>query len=124
MGATSSISHKLKRLLEQHKHVTYVYVTVPQAFMSNVHLCVMTRYSCTLLMSKYGNVCNLNNWKISAQFENQTSGVCKVYLCMKKLHFISLNWRKENSIVACGFSPIEIHYSDYLKRINEVYVFK
>ena len=31
------------------------------------------------------------------------------------------------SYVACGFSPIEIHFSDYTKslisRINEVYVF-
>ena len=42
---------------------------------------------------------------------------------MKKLHFISQNWRKENRTVACGFSPIKTHYSDYPKRINEVYVF-
>ena len=45
---------------------------------------------------------------------------------MKKLHFISRNWRKENLSVACGASPINIYFSDYLKRfvnkINEVYV--
>ena len=46
-----------------------------------------------------------------------------VVLCMKKLHFISRNWRKENSTVACGFSPIKIQYSVYPKRINEVNVF-
>ena len=47
--------------------------------------------------------------------------------CMKKLHFISQNLRKENSTVACGFSPIKTHYFDYLKhfinRINGVYDF-
>ena len=30
---------------------------------------------------------------------------------------------RENSTVACWFSPIKIHYSDYPKQINEVYVF-
>ena len=42
---------------------------------------------------------------------------------MKRLHFIIRNWHKEKSTVACGFSPIKIHYFDYLKRfmkrINE-----
>ena len=50
-----------------------------------------------------------------------------VVLCMKKLHFISLNWRKENSTVASGSSPILIYYFDYPKRfinrINEAYDF-
>ena len=32
-------------------------------------------------------------------------------------------FRRKNSTVACGFSPIKIHYSDYPKKINEVYVF-
>ena len=46
-----------------------------------------------------------------------------VLLRMKKLHFISQNWHKENSTVACRFRPIKIHHSDYPKRINEVDVF-
>ena len=44
----------------------------------------------------------------------------------KKLHFDSLNWRKEISSAACGFSPIKIHFSDdpksLISRINEVYL--
>ena len=31
--------------------------------------------------------------------------------------------KKSTVTVACGFSPIKIHYSDYPKRISEVYVF-
>ena len=33
--------------------------------------------------------------------------------------------RKNSTVasLACGLSPIKIHYSDYPKRINEVYVF-
>ena len=46
---------------------------------------------------------------------------------MKKLHFVSQNSVRKISSVACGFSPIIIQFSDYLKilisRINEVYVF-
>ena len=42
----------------------------------------------------------------------------------KKLHFVSL---REISSVACGFSPIKIHFSDYprslISKTNEVYVF-
>ena len=30
---------------------------------------------------------------------------------------------RKNSTVACGFSPIKIHYSDYPKRFNVVYDF-
>ena len=45
----------------------------------------------------------------------------------EKFHFVSRNWRKENRTVACGSSPIKIHYCDYQKRfinrINEVYDF-
>ena len=45
---------------------------------------------------------------------------------MKKLNFISWNWRKENSTVACGSSPIKIHHFDHTKRfiniINTVYL--
>ena len=37
-------------------------------------------------------------------------------ICMKQLHFISWNRRKENSTVSCGSSPIKIHYVDYPKR--------
>ena len=48
-------------------------------------------------------------------------------VCMKTLHFISRNWRKENSTVAYWFRTIKIPYFDYLKRfnnrINEVYDF-
>ena len=62
------------------------------------------------------------NRNMLAQFENQALDVCTgVVLRMKKLHFISRNWCKGN--VACEFSPIKIHYSDYPKQINEVYVF-
>ena len=48
--------------------------------------------------------------------------------CIKKIHFIGRNWRKEKkSTVACVSSPIKIHYFDYPKhfinRINEVYDF-
>ena len=32
-------------------------------------------------------------------------------LCMKKLHFVSRNWLKEISSVACGLSSINKHYS-------------
>ena len=46
---------------------------------------------------------------------------------MKKANFISWNWRKGNSTVACGSSSIKIHNFDYPKRfinrINEVYNF-
>ena len=46
---------------------------------------------------------------------------------MKKLHFVSRNWRRENNTVACESSPIKIHYFDYprrfINRINEVYDF-
>ena len=49
-----------------------------------------------------------------------------IVLCIKNLHFISGNWRKEICTVACGFSPIKVHYSDHPKRftnrINEVYL--
>ena len=39
-----------------------------------------------------------------------------VVLCIKKLHFISQNWRKhKNSTVSCGSSPIKIYYFGYLK---------
>ena len=62
-------------------------------------------------------------------FENRTTAqvnVRSVVLCTKKLHFVSLNWRMENSSVAHGISSIKIDYSDHLKslisRINEVYV--
>ena len=42
----------------------------------------------------------------------------------EKLHFISRNWRKENSSVACGSSLIKIHYFDYPKRfINRIIKF-
>ena len=45
----------------------------------------------------------------------------------KKLHFVSRTGGWKVSSVACGFSSIEIDYSDYPKslisRINEVYVF-
>ena len=45
----------------------------------------------------------------------------------EKLHFVSRNWRRENRTVACGSSPIKIHYCDYqkrfIKRINNVYDF-
>ena len=48
-----------------------------------------------------------------------------VVLCMKKLHFISQNWRRKNSTVACGSSHIKINCFDYPKRfinrINAVY---
>ena len=38
------------------------------------------------------------NRKFSAKFENQDSGcMLGVVLCMKKLHFVSQNWRKENT---------------------------
>ena len=51
----------------------------------------------------------------------------RMYVCIKKLHFISRNWHKENSTVASVSSPIQIHYFDYPKpfinRINEVYDF-
>ena len=35
--------------------------------------------------------------------------------------FICQNWRKENITVTSRFSPIKIHYSEYPKRINEVF---
>ena len=62
---------------------------------------------------------------------NQALGVRKAhyaeYYERKKLHFVSRNWCKKISSVACGFSPINIHFSDYQKslisRINEVFVF-
>ena len=41
----------------------------------------------------------------------------------EKAEFYKPNLCKENSTVACGFDPIQIHYSDYPKRINEVCVF-
>ena len=48
-----------------------------------------------LAACKYYN--NLTNRKTSAQFENQASDVCKgVVLCVKTLHFVGRNWRKEN----------------------------
>ena len=44
---------------------------------------------------------------------------------MKKLHFISRNWRKENCTESFGSSSIQTHSFDYLKPfiniINEVY---
>ena len=38
------------------------------------------------------------NRKTSVQFENQAPDVCKAwyYICMKNLHFVNWNWRKEN----------------------------
>ena len=35
-----------------------------------------------------------------------------------------VNGVRKNSTVACGFSPIKIHSSDYPKQIIEVYVFQ
>ena len=46
-----------------------------------------------------------------------------VVLCMKKLHLLEGTGVRKERNVACGFSPIKIHYSDNPKRINEVYVF-
>ena len=46
---------------------------------------------------------------------------------LKKLHFISQNWRKEKSDEGSGSSPIKIHYFDnpkrFIDRIDEVYDF-
>ena len=63
---------------------------------------------------------------------NQASGVCKA-------HYLVVLWRKSSILlagtgvrkihsVACGFSPVKIHFSAYLNslisRINEVYIFQ
>ena len=42
----------------------------------------------------------------------------------EKLHFFARTGVMKTSTVACGFTPIKIHYSDYPKRINEVYVWR
>ena len=66
------------------------------------------------------------------QFESQI--MARVYirsitriLCAKKLHFVSRNWRMENSFYSIWVQLYLIDYFDYLKnlisRINEVYVF-
>ena len=48
------------------------------------------------------------------------------YLC-KSSTLLARTGQRKTSIVACGSSPIKIHYFDYPKcfnnRINEVYVF-
>ena len=65
------------------------------------------------------------------QFENRI--MARVYVrsitrstMYQKLHFVSRNWRMENSSVACGFSSIKIDYSDHprslISRTNEVCV--
>ena len=45
----------------------------------------------------------------------------------QKAPFVSRTGVRSISYVACGFSPIKIHFSDYMKslisRINETYVF-
>ena len=58
---------------------------------------------------------------------NQASGVRKTYYAQYHLQTGSILLSGTNGSVACGFSPIKIHFSDYPKslisRINEVYVF-
>ena len=58
---------------------------------------------------------------------NQASDVRKPVLCMKKLHFLARTGERKISFVACGFSSIEIHFSDnpksLISNINEVYIF-
>ena len=56
-----------------------------------------------------------------------TQDAVRIVLCTEKLHFVSQNWRKEISSVACDLIPIKIHFSDspqrLISRINEIYVF-
>ena len=59
---------------------------------------------------------------------NQASGVRVVlHVCTKKVNFVSRNRLRKISSLACRFSPIKIHFSDYPKslisRTNEVNVF-
>ena len=72
------------------------------------------------------------NRESPAQFENGIQPlVCirplRVVLCEKKLILLAGTGVSKVSSVACVFSPIKIHLSDYLKslisRINEVIVF-
>ena len=67
------------------------------------------------------------------QFENRI--IARVYvrsitrstMCQKSSILFAGNAAVKISFVACGFSPVKIDYSDYLKslisRINEVYIF-
>ena len=65
------------------------------------------------------------------QESNQASGVCKAhyaeYYARKSSMLLGETGVTKISSVACAFSPIKIHFSDYPKglisRINEVYVF-
>ena len=50
------------------------------------------------------------NRKITVQFENKASDVCRTIY--EKLHFIGQNWRKENGSM---WVPIKINSSDYPK---------
>ena len=58
-------------------------------------------------------------------------GVCKEYYAKYYVQKSSILFAENGAVkissVACGFSPVQIHYSDYPKsvisRINEVYFF-
>ena len=62
---------------------------------------------------------NTNHRETPAQFENRikprvcarriAQGILRTVLRIKTLHFVSRNWRKENS-VACGLSRIKLHF--------------
>ena len=62
---------------------------------------------------------------------SQASGIRKehyaLYYVRKSSILLSGTGVRKISFVACGFSTVKIHFSDYLKslisRINEVYVF-
>ena len=51
----------------------------------------------------------------------------RVVLCAKTIHFVNLDWHKENQFCSMWVQPYKIHFSDYPKslisRIYEVYVF-
>ena len=65
-------------------------------------------------------------WKIESSLWC-TEGALRVALCTKNLHFVSQKRGKKKYVLACKFSLIKIHLSDYPKSlislINDVYVF-
>ena len=67
-----------------------------------------------------------NNSRIESSL-GCTEGALRVVLCTKKSSLLAGTCIRKISSVACGFSPIKIHFSDCMKslvsRIDELYVF-
>ena len=72
----------------------------------------------------YHTYTNITNQDSQTQFENRIKPRVYLVLCIKKLHFVSQNWRKEISYVTRGAALLKstflITRKSLISRINEV----